>query len=61
MRNASFYITVPHIFSSVSAFSAESEPSIITSRFIVHGTFQINQFNSQIFNGAFIQFLRITI
>ena len=61
MRNAGFYITVPHLYSSVSAFSAEGEPLTTTSRIVFHGTFQINQFNSQIFNSAFIQFLRITI
>ena len=61
MRNTSFTITVPHIYSPIAAYSAESKSYIITSRFIVHGTFQINQFNSQVFDNAFIQFLWITI
>ncbi len=45
MRNTSLTITASHLFPSVSEFSAESEPSTITLRFIVHGTFQINQSN----------------
>ena len=61
MRNTSFTITAPHLFLSVSVFSAESKSSIIITRFHVHGTSQLNQFNSQIFNSAFVQFLRITI
>ena len=57
MKNAN-YNNVAHLFSSVSVFGAESNPSITTSRFNVHGTFQINQFNSQIFNTAFVRVYR---
>ncbi len=40
MRKITFTITVPHLFSSVSAFSAESRSYIITSRFNLHETLQ---------------------
>jgi hypothetical protein len=44
MRNTSFNITtVPQLSSPISAFSAESQPYIITLGFNVHETFQINQ------------------
>ncbi len=55
MRNTSFAITVPHLFSPISAYSAGSRSYIITLRFKVHETFKINQFNSQIFNNVFVQ------
>ena len=42
MKNASLNITVPHLFSPISAMSAESKSYIIVLRFIVHETFQIN-------------------
>jgi hypothetical protein len=45
MRNARFNITVPHLFSSISAFGAEINSYITTSRFNVHETIQINPFN----------------
>ena len=45
MRKATSTITVPHLFSPISAFSAESKSHIIALRFNVHGTFQINQSN----------------
>ena len=43
MKNTSFTITVPHIFSPISALIAESKSYIITLRFNVHETFQINK------------------
>ena len=47
MRKAIFTITVPHFLSPISALSAESKSYIIiTSRFNIHGTLQINQSNS---------------
>lgn len=55
MKNTGINITVPHLFLS-HAFSVESKPSIISSRFIVHETFQIDHFNSKIFNNAIVQF-----
>ncbi len=42
MENISLAITVPHFFSSISAFGAESNSYIITLRFNVHETLQIN-------------------
>ena len=45
MRNTSIDITLPHLFSPISAFSAESKSNTVALRFIVHGTFQINQSN----------------
>ncbi len=55
MRNNSLVITVPHLFSPISAFSAESSLYII--RFDVHETIQINQTNILISNNSFIQVL----
>ena len=55
MRNTSVTITVPHLFTSISAFSAESRPYIITLHSKIHETLQINQSNSQIFNNTFVQ------
>ena len=43
MRKATSTITVPHLFSPISAFSAESKSHIITLRFNVHETFQTNK------------------
>jgi len=43
MNNTSTTITVPHLFTSISAFSAESKSYIDALRFIVHGMFQINK------------------
>ncbi len=45
MRNTSITITVPHLFSPISAFNAESKSYINTLRFNVHKTFQINPLN----------------
>ena len=42
MKNSKFAITVPYLFSSISAFSAESRLYIISLRFNVHATLQIN-------------------
>jgi hypothetical protein len=53
MKNASFNITVPHLFSPKSAFSAESNSYIV--RFNVHETFQINHSNFLISNRTFIR------
>ena len=40
MGNTSLIITVPHLFSPISKFSAESNSYIITPRFKVYETFQ---------------------
>jgi len=45
MRNTSFTITVPHLFSPISAFSTESKSYIIALRFNFRETPQINQTN----------------
>ena len=45
MKNTGFDITVPHLFSPMSALGAESNSYTITLRFNIHGTFQINQSN----------------
>ena len=45
MRNTSFTITVLHLFSPISALSAESKSNLTISRFTVHGTLQINPSN----------------
>ena len=50
MRKSTFIITVPHLFSPISAFSAESKSNIIALHFKVHGTIQIY------FNGVSINF-----
>ena len=55
MRNTSFTITVPHLFSPKSAFSAEIKSYIIALRFIVHETLQINSSNFLISNNIFNQ------
>ena len=57
MRKTGFTITVPHLFSPISAFSAESKPYIIALHFKVHETLQINQTYFQIFNITSIQSL----
>ncbi len=53
MRNTSFTITVPHLFSPISTFSAENNSYIV--RFNVHETFQINQSIFLVFNNVFIR------
>ena len=45
MRKDIFSISVPHFFSPISAFIAESNSSISISRFNVHDKLQINQYN----------------
>jgi hypothetical protein len=55
MQKATIAVTVPHLFSPLSALSAESKSYIITLRFNIHGTLQINQSNFLIFNNTFIQ------
>ena len=54
MKNTSLVITVPHLSSPISAFSAESKSHIISLRFKVHETFQINSSNFLISNNTFI-------
>ncbi len=61
MRNTSFNITGPHLFSPKSAFSAESKSYIITSRFNVYEAFQINQSDFLIFNLAFVREMRWSV
>ena len=45
MKNTGFNITVPHLYLPKSALNAESKSYIITLRFNIYGTLQINQFN----------------
>jgi hypothetical protein len=53
MRNTSFTITVPHLFTPISVQSAESNSYIVS--FNVHETFQINQTDFLISNITFIK------
>jgi hypothetical protein len=55
MRNTNFTITVPHLFSHISAFSAESNSYIIIFRFNIDQTLQINQSSFLIWIILFIQ------
>ena len=55
MRNTSFTVTVPHLFSHISALSAESRPQFTTYRFKFHRTFQTNSSNFLISNNTFNQ------
>ena len=55
MRETTFTIAVPHLFSPKCALSAESKSYIITLRFKVHETLQINQSDFLIFNNTFVQ------
>ncbi len=55
MRNTSFTITVPHLFSPKSEIHAESNSYIV--RFNVHETYQINQPDFLISNKTFIKVL----
>ncbi len=57
MRNTSFTITFPHLFSPISTFSAESKSYIIQLRFKFHETLQINQSNFLTFNNSIVQVL----
>ena len=52
MRNTRLIITVPHLFSPISA---KSRPYIITLRFNVHETHKINQSNFLLFNNHLIK------
>jgi hypothetical protein len=54
MRKTTFTITVPHLFSPISALIEESKPYIITLRLKFRETFQINQSNYLISNNTFI-------
>ena len=55
MKRNSITVTVPYLFSSISAFSAESNSYIIALRFNIHGALQINQHNYLIYyNNAFV-------
>jgi hypothetical protein len=53
MRNTSLAVSTPHLFSPISAQSAESKSYIV--RFNVHETFQINQSDFLIFNPVFVR------
>lgn len=53
MKNSKFIITVPHLLSSISALSAESRLYIISLRFNVHATFQINSIIFLSFNNRY--------
>jgi hypothetical protein len=55
MNNTSFNITVPYLFSPISAQRAERHPYIITQRFTVQETHQINQSDFLISNITFIK------
>ncbi len=56
MRKTTFTITATHLFSTISAFGAESNSHITTMRFNVQETLRINQSNFLIFNNTFVQF-----
>ena len=53
MNNTSYNITVPYLFSPISAFGAESNSYIV--RFNIHEMFQINQSDFLISNITFIK------
>ena len=56
MKNTSFTITVPHLFSHISAFSAENNLYIIIIfRFNIDQTLQINQSSFLISDNIVIQ------
>ncbi len=57
MRNTSFTVSIPHLFSPKSAHCAESQTYIIILRFNVHETYQINQSDFLISNITFIKVL----
>ena len=62
MRNTSFNITVPHLFSPISAFCAEIKSYTITLRFNVYETLQTSQSDFLTSNNRFNQCtLRIII
>ena len=45
MQKASFAITIPHFFLPISAYISQANYILITSRFSVFKTLQINQSN----------------
>jgi hypothetical protein len=53
MRSTSFTITVPHLFTPISALYAESKSYTLTSCSYNLRTLQINQLFLQLFNKAF--------
>ncbi len=60
MQKATFTTSIPHIISRLCLHSLQRpnhKPSIqlLTLRFKVHGTLQINKSNFLIFNSAFVQ------
>ena len=61
MINTSLTITVPHLFSTISAISAESKSYIIALRFKFHEALQINRSNFLIFNPFLYEFLEIIL
>ncbi len=50
MKNFSFVITVPHLFTSIYPISVESKSCFIKPRFNVDDTLQINASNFLILN-----------
>ncbi len=57
MKISGFNITVQQSFPSVSACNAENRSVVLSIHHNKHGTFQIDQLNSQIFNTFFLDFL----
>ncbi len=55
MKKATSTTNVPHFFSPISVFSAESKTYIVTTRFRVRETFQINLTIFLIFRNTFVQ------
>ncbi len=55
MRKTLFTITVPYLFSPISAMGAESKPYLITLRCNIQETLQINQFKFIVFNNMFVK------
>ena len=56
MRKTHFAITIQHLFSPISALSAESKLHITPLRFNVHETLQLNPSNFLISNNTFSRF-----
>ena len=50
-------MTIQHLFSPIMAFSSERKLHIVTLRFNVHETFQINPPNFLISNNIFSRFI----
>ncbi len=61
MQKSTVVTTIPHFFLPISAYISEanheSSIQLITSRFCVHETFQIQQSNFFIYNNTFVQVL----